>query len=278
MLKFSIAINAVFEEYDIYDRVKLVADAGYDGIDLYRDRTGVDPIRLKEAADSCGIQVVSTALNDTFEQTFARPYKQIKPYWDEAFEFAKACGAKALVGFGGVKMSPRDEPKNLIIENLKRIEPDARANGIVILLEALNNVYEHQHVYLNSSVLTFEILKCVDSPYCKMAYDTFHMQATEGNILYNLLPNLDYLGHLHCVGMPFHHEPFYSEVNHPYVLRELEKAGYDGFVCAEYHPTYDHFRSVRDVLEYLHTCHEEPKYPNVRKDLDFSQNKPVQNG
>lgn len=261
MLRFSIAVNAVFPEYDLYDRIKLVAEAGYDGIDLYRDRTGVDPEKLRRVAEENGVTVVSTALNDTFHQTLARPFSEIRPYWEEALEFAEVSGALGLVTFGGVRTSPADAPKALILENLRRAEALAAEKGKTILVEALNNVYEHQHVYLSTSALTFELLKCVDSPYCKMAYDTFHMQATEGNVLWQLTHNLNYVGHIHCVGMPYHHEPFYSELNHPYILRQLEAAGYNGFVCAEYHPSYDSRRSVADVLAHLRSYSTMPLCP-----------------
>lgn len=262
MIRFSLAINSLLQEYELPDRIKIAADAGYAGIDIYGDHDARDADRIAKAAAASGIEVVSTAMNDSFDHALNFSFGTIKPCWEEALAFARDCGAKGVITFGGRRGMPADAPKSLIIENLRRVAPMAEAAGLMILLEPLNNVFEHHNVYLNTSAMGFEILKCVDAQNCKLAYDCYHMQATEGNILYQLANNLEWLGHMHCVGLPKHDEPFHSELNYPYILAKLDELGYDGFVAAEYGPSYEPKQSIRDTLAYLSSYSTLPAWEN----------------
>ena len=87
------------------------------------------------------------------------------------------------------------------------------------------------------------------------------MQVNEGNVLHNLLGNLEWVDHLHLVGIPDHREPFLCELNYPYILKQLEEAGYSGYAGLEYAPSYDSYRSVPDSLRYLK---ESPVYLGSR--------------
>ena len=42
---------------------------------------------------------------------------------------------------------------------------------MVVLLEALNSLYDHKGYYLDSAAEGFEIVRCVNSPGVKLLYD-----------------------------------------------------------------------------------------------------------
>jgi hydroxypyruvate isomerase len=251
MLRFSLAINVALLEYDIYDRIRIAADIGYDGVDIYGDHTGMDGERLRKTAEDAGVSIVSPGLRDAFRMTLNLDHGTILPVWEEAFRFARACGSTGIVALGGTVSRIQAEPKKIIIENLRRLAPLAEEAGIFILLEPQNNVIEHRDVYLHSSALGFEILERVESPYVKLLFDFIHLQLSEGNVLQNSGNNLPMLGHFHCGGIPGHDEPFHSELDYPYILHKLDEAGFSGFLGAEYAPTYESIRSASDTLRYL---------------------------
>jgi hydroxypyruvate isomerase len=58
------------------------------------------------------------------------------------------------------------------------------------------------------------------------------------------------VGHVQIADAPDRHEPGTGEIHYPYVLRELDRTGYTGFVGLEYRPagrTEDGLRWIEDM-------------------------------
>jgi hydroxypyruvate isomerase len=77
------------------------------------------------------------------------------------------------------------------------------------------------------------------------------MQIMEGNLIQTITENIAFIGHFHSAGVPGRHELFDGEIQYPHVIKAIDAAGYQGFFGLEYWPTYEHLRSVKDVLAYL---------------------------
>jgi hydroxypyruvate isomerase len=124
-------------------------------------------------------------------------------------------------------------------------------NGVTIVLEALNSLYNHKGYYLDSSYVGFEIMKAVDCPNVKLLFDCYHMQLMEGNLVNSITTNIDYIGHFHSAGVPGRHELHKGETNYPFVIKAADDAGYDRYFGFEYWPTYDNKQSLTDILNYV---------------------------
>ena len=71
----------------------------------------------------------------------------------------------------------------------------------------------------------------------QIQHDFYHMQRMEGNLVGNLREHFDRIGHVQVADSPGRGEPGTGEIHYPYVLAELERLGYDGYVGLEYNPT-----------------------------------------
>jgi len=248
---YSLPIDFHFKEKDIVDRIAIAAKMGFDGFEICAGFDGVDPTAVRREAEKYGITPVGVSLQGAHVNTLNLSFSRIREPIENTLKFAKEAGFTKVPILGGCVASPLDQPKSIIIENLKRAGDLAAKYGITLLLEPLNNIMEHYNQYLVTSVMGFEILKCVDMPNVKMLYDFFHMQVNEGNVLHNLGNNMEWVEHLHIVGIPNHQEPFQCELNYPYILKKLEELGFNGYAGLEYFPTYDSYKSVPDSLRYL---------------------------
>ncbi len=144
-----------------------------------------------------------------------------------------------------------DSQKSLLIENLKRLSEFCEKQNVVVVLEALNSLYDHKGYYLDSSYIGFEIIKAVNSPAIRLLYDCYHMQIMEGNLINSIKTNIDFIGHFHSAGVPGRHELHLGETNYPYVIKAAENAGYDRYFGFEFWPSYEDKKSVRDVMAYV---------------------------
>ena len=80
----------------------------------------------------------------------------------------------------------------------------------------------------------YEVCRAVNSPSCKILFDIYHQQITEGN----LIPNIDLawseIGYFQVGDNPGRKEPGTGEINYRNVFRAIHEKGYEGFLGMEH--------------------------------------------
>ena len=145
--------------------------------------------------------------------------------------------------------APREDQHASIVAGLKAAAPILESAGITLMIEPLNTYVNHPGYYLWSSSEAFDIVREVDSPSVKVIFDIYHQQVMEGNIIPNILGNLDLIAHLHGAGHPGRHEMQNGESNYSVIIDAVDKAGYRGALGLEYKPLLDPIESLRIAKE-----------------------------
>jgi hydroxypyruvate isomerase len=109
------------------------------------------------------------------------------------------------------------------------IEP----HGLTMVLEPLNTKSNHPGVFLSESPHAYLICKAVHRPSCKVLFDIYHQQITEGNLIPNIDRCWDWIGYFQCADNPGRKEPGTGEINYENVFRHLSDRGYHGIVGME---------------------------------------------
>lgn len=79
-----------------------------------------------------------------------------------------------------------------------------------------------------------EIVRKINSPEVRLLCDFFHMQLMHGDLLENVLRNLDIVPYVHIADAPDRHEPGTGEINYSYLMNELKARGFQGTACLEF--------------------------------------------
>lgn len=143
----------------------------------------------------------------------------------------------------------REEQHNNIVTALKKAACVVEKENMNLVLEPLNVLINHKGYYLATSKEGFEIIKEVNSPKVKLLFDIYHQQITEGNLLSNILGNIDLIGHFHVADTNGRHEVGTGEINYKNIFKAIEKTNYDGFVGLEYSPILHTQDTIRDLLK-----------------------------
>jgi hydroxypyruvate isomerase len=121
-----------------------------------------------------------------------------------------------------------------VIEALKRAAGILEPQGLVMVLEPLNTLRDHPGQFLTRIPQTYSICKAVGSPACKILFDAYHQQITEGNIIPNIDAAWDEVAYFQVGDNPGRKEPGTGEVNYRNVFRHLHAKGYRGVVGMEH--------------------------------------------
>jgi hydroxypyruvate isomerase len=242
-MRLCVAIPCFFGGKDFCEAIRTVASLGYDAAETYNWKS-LDLDAVRKALDETGVELLSIC---TTEFNLTDPAFREK--WvagiRESCIAAKKLGAKRLITQVGQDTGkPREEQHASIVAGLRAGAPILEEYGITCMIEPLNTLVNHKGYYLWSAVEAFDIVKEVNSPCVKVIFDIYHQQVMEGNIIPNIVGNLDLIAHLHGAGHPGRNEMQFGENNYSVIISAVDKAGYTGALGLEYHPTLDPIESL----------------------------------
>jgi hydroxypyruvate isomerase len=139
-----------------------------------------------------------------------------------------------------------------VIEALKRAAAVLEPEGLVMVLEPLNTRRNHPGMFLTHIAQAHEICIAVGSPSCKILYDLYHQQITEGNLIPNIDLGWNEVAYFQVGDNPGRNEPFTGEINYQNVFRHIHGRGYSGIVGMEHgnsRPGRDGERMVIDAYK-----------------------------
>jgi len=137
-----------------------------------------------------------------------------------------------------------------VVEALKRAAAVLEPHGLVIVIESLNTLRDHPGQFLTRIPQAYAICKAVASPSCKILFDLYHQQITEGNLIPNIDAAWDEVAYFQVGDNPGRKEPGTGEVNYRNVFRHIHAKGYRGIVGMEHgnaRPGRDGERAVIDA-------------------------------
>jgi hydroxypyruvate isomerase len=170
-----------------------------------------------------------TSPNAAHRETFLREIR-------ESIDVARRVGATWMtVVPGHVDSRPHfDYQTAHVIETLKLAAALLEPHKLVMVLEPLNTLRNHPGMFLTSTPQAYMICKAVGSPACKILFDIYHQQITEGNLLPNIDTAWDEIAYLQVGDNPGRNEPGTGEINYRNVFRHIHGKGYTGVVGMEH--------------------------------------------
>lgn len=120
-----------------------------------------------------------------------------------------------------------------LIESLRQSCEILEPHGLVMVLEPLN-FDGHAGQFLQEIPQAFEICKAVNSPSCKILFDVYHQQISEGNLIPNIDMAWDEIAYFQVGDNPGRNEPTTGEINYKNLFKHLHEKGYSGIIGMEH--------------------------------------------
>ena len=229
---------------DLLDQLRFMADQGFTAFEDngMRGREPQMQEKIGVELDRLGMQMGVFVANSkgfgsaSFVRGKKKDTERFVKEMGEAVETAKRVNATWCTVVPG-ELEPRLEPgyqtANLV-DMLRRAAEVCEPSGLVMVLEPLNPWRDHPRQFLTKIPQAFEICRAVDSPSCKILFDIYHQQITEGN----LIPNIDLawseIGYFQVGDNPGRKEPGTGEINYTNVFRHIHRKGFEGVLGMEH--------------------------------------------
>jgi hydroxypyruvate isomerase len=121
-----------------------------------------------------------------------------------------------------------------IVETLKQAAAVLEPHNLVMVIEPLNHLHNHPDVFLSKVPHAHLICKAVNSPACKILFDMYHQQITEGNIIQNIDYAYQETGYFQIGDVPGRKEPTTGEMNYRNIFKHIHSKGYTGILGMEH--------------------------------------------
>jgi hydroxypyruvate isomerase len=228
---------------DPIDELKFMADQGFTALEDNGMKS--KPVELQEKIGKelqrlnmqMGVFVASADFNKvTFASNKQEDRDKILQDIRDSVEVAKRVNAKwstVVLGRYDQRLEWDYQTAN-VIENLKRCAAIFEPAGIVMVLEPLNAWRDHPGLFLTKVPQAYMICRAVNSPSCKILFDMYHQQITEGNIIPNIDKAWDEVAYFQVGDNPGRKEPTTGEMNYQNIFRHIHSKGFKGVIGMEH--------------------------------------------
>lgn len=154
-----------------------------------------------------------------------------------AIRYGEALGCTRINCLAGIAPANTSaaERDAVLVANLKFAAPRLAYAGIKLLLEPIN-LRDIPSFHVSTTDHAERILDAVGSDNLFIQYDLYHTQVMQGDLVPTYERLKDRIAHVQIADNPGRNEPGTGEINYPFVLSELDRLGYDGWIGCEYKP------------------------------------------
>lgn len=228
---------------DPIDQLKFMADQGFTALEDNGMAGRPAEEQQKIAAEmtrlnmTMGVFVVN--MGTAWQATLATGKPDLRDkFLDEcrrAVEVAKRVNAKWMTVVPGALDGRLDiDYQNAnVIEALRGGAEILEPHGLVMVLEPLNP-RDHPGMFLTKIAQAHMICQAVKNPACKVLFDLYHQQITEGNLIPNIDAAWEQIAYFQLGDNPGRCEPGTGELNYRNIFRHIHAKGFTGLMGMEH--------------------------------------------
>jgi hydroxypyruvate isomerase len=243
MPKFAANLTMLFNEVGFLDRFEAAARAGFKGVE-YLFPYDFEAADLRERLQRHGLSQVLHNLPagnwGAGERGIACHPARVGEFADgvdRAIHYAQALGCPQLNCLAGIVPSDvtAADAHATFVSNLRLAAQKLKGANIRLLIEPINT-RDIPGFFLTHTKQALAIIDEVGADNLWLQYDVYHMQIMEGDLAKTIERNLPRIAHMQIADPPARNEPGTGEINYRFLLKWIDRLGYDGWIGLEYKP------------------------------------------
>lgn len=246
--KFAVNVEMWWTKLPFLERIKQAAALGFPAIEFW-PYANKDIDAVARLTKELGIDIAQfTAWGFTPGMNNPMNEDMVVKTIEEACRVANRlnCRKMCVVAGNNQEGMTKEEMHAQVIKTLRRAAPICEQHGVMMILEPMNGRVDHPGHCLYGSVDAVRICREVNSRFCKINWDLYHMQISEGDLCGRLREGFDQVGYLQLADHPGRNEPGTGEIHYNRVLKQAHDLGYRDYVGLECRPT-DELAAAKSV-------------------------------
>ena len=250
MVTLSVCIEMFWPGQDPVEKLRRVAGAGIGAYEFWtwsnKDLDAMAAVQAETGLACAGL------LSEPGNSLVARDTEAaLMEGVRNSIKTAQKLGAPGLIVTTGNVLADEtsDVTMRRVRRRLKAMAAICEDHGLMLFLEPLNPVVDHQGYWLTTMAQAADLVAEVDSPALTILFDIYHQQITEGNLITLLRTYLPIIGHIHTAGVPGRHELAGNEIDYKTIFAEIDRLGYAGYVGLEFRPLFRDEAALAQALE-----------------------------
>ncbi|WP_144139508.1 2-oxo-tetronate isomerase [Providencia rettgeri] len=243
MAKFAANLSMMFTEVPFIQRFERAANAGFKGVEyLFPYEEDADVIagelskhHLTQALFN--MPAGNWAQGERGMASIPGREKEFAEGVQTALKYAKALGCKQVHAMAG-KVNENytlEQQTACYIKNIQYAADVMAEHGIRVLIEPIN-IRDMPGYFLTTQKQAEALLPEIARENVFIQLDLYHCQIMEGDLLKTIERLWGKFSHIQIASVPYRHEPDSGEVNYPWIFKQLDEMGYEGWLGCEYHP------------------------------------------
>jgi hydroxypyruvate isomerase len=257
MPHFAANLTFLFTEKPFMERFAAARQAGFDAVE-FMFPYDYDLDQIKGQLTQTGLQLVLCNLpagnwagGDRGTASDPGRSAEFRAGVAKGIDAARALGVSRLNCLVGLKNDAVSdgETRTTILDNI-RYAAGAMANaGIKLMVEPVNHL-DMPGFALNTCGETLKMLGEIGHPNAFLQFDVYHARRENEDVAELLRDHLGRIGHIQIADCPGRHQPGTGETDFKFLLAEIDRLGYRGFVSMEYIPAPDTLASLEWLPQY----------------------------
>jgi hydroxypyruvate isomerase len=223
---------------DMAGRIRAAKAAGFDMVEfhLWRDK---DLGAIATALDETGVRISGICVDPRRSLVDPAQHDELFAAVAETIAAGKAIGSPPMIVASGFIRDGIDADEHFAeaVAALARIAALAEAEGVMLLLEPLNDRIDHPGMYLVSTPLALDLIEAVGSPNLRLLYDVYHSSVMGEDMAAVLAGRIHLVHHVQVADNPGRSEPGTGALDWTATVATLRSLGYEGGIGLEYRPT-----------------------------------------
>lgn len=164
---------------------------------------------------------------------------------------AKTLGVSSLNCLVGLKHDAlsEGETQETVAENVRYAADMLGREGIKLMVEPVNH-FDMPGFALNTCGQVLTLIREIGHPNAYLQFDVYHTCRENEDPAAILHNHFDRIGHIQIADCPGRHQPGTGKTDFKYLLAEIDRLGYQGFVSMEYIPIPDTTSSLTWLTSY----------------------------
>jgi hydroxypyruvate isomerase len=240
-MKLAANISLLYPGLPLTERISTAARDGFEAIEiLYPYDLSHETLNTALQANNLALTLINTPLGPNGEKGLASlPGKEsdFEAGCRQALAVCAATGCTTIHVMAGQleEGANREIYQATLVNNLKKMAPEAAKQGVTLTLEALNRRDVPRYFYYRPDQV-IEILEAVNHPNVRLQFDFYHTEVEKLDLNKSLEQSLPWVQHVQFAHPDGRHEPDLRSPAVVNALRTLISAKYSGWLGCEYTP------------------------------------------